>query len=427
MQEQHGLQKAIRLIVQFAIAIVGSVLVGAGIMILLYCMPVQPIKDNIWRSNSIYTNESAYPMWAGEGYKLSQLDNITDGYMLLEAIYPGNDNSVYNAMMNPYITYEGINPQQAVLMQSHGTDTVSYEATYSRYWHGYLLFVKPLMTILDLGDLRILNMILVLGLSFLLIVRTWHQLGKKAALAMFVMWIVLSPVSVVMSFQFSTTFYVMLAASFLVLQHHDWFAQGTRYPMLFLFIGIVTNFIDFLTYPMLGMAIPLALAILMRERRGEKGVLLFGASSSISWGIGYACMWVGKWVIGSLLTGYDIVGNAIFEARIQSTGQDEIFGTKVTAMNSILKNVRVITKWPFIILAAAILLCGLWYLVRRNYRLQLRVNMTDLALVVIAILPMAWYCVFQGHSISCYWFTYRNLCVTVLAGMLFLGRRIGYR
>lgn len=419
---------AVRLIIQFVISIVISVLVATGIMILLYSLPADRVKANIWRSNSIYTSESAYPMWAGEGYKLSQLDNITDGYMLLEAIYPGTEDPVRYAMLNPYISYDGINPQQAVLMQSHGTDTESYEATYARYWHGYLLFVKPLLMILDLGDLRVLNMILVMALFLILINKTAKELGRKAALAMFATWLVLSPVSVIMSFQFSTTFYVMVIASMLVLYHHDWFNKGTtRYPMLFLFIGIVTNFIDFLTYPMLGMAIPLTLAILMRERREEKGTFAFGVVNSISWGIGYGCMWIGKWVIGSWLTGADIIGNARYEAQMQSTGQDVIYGTRVTAINSILKNVRVIVKWPFMIMFAVALLLGIWYLLRRNRRLHLELNLTDLALLFVALFPAMWYSVFQAHSISCYWFTYRNLCITVFAGMLFLGRRIAAR
>lgn len=135
-------------------------------------------------------------------------------------------------------------------------------------------------------------------------------------------------------------------------------------------------------------------------------------------------MWIGKWVIGSWLTGYDIIGTAVNEARVQSTGQEVIYGTQVTALNSILKNVRVLVKWPFLLMAVAIVLWGLWLLLRRRYYLRLMQNMTDLILLGIALFPVAWFCVFQAHSISCYWFTYRNLCISILAGMIFLGRRI---
>lgn len=413
-----------RLILQFALALVVSVLAATGIMILLYSLPVEPIKANIYRSISVYDQEGSYPQWAG-GYKMTQLDNVTDGYMLMEAEYPGMDDPVNNAMMNPYIAYEGMNPDRSATEQSHDAPGETSVGTYARYWHGYLLFLKPLLFLFEVADIRIMNMILCLGLSFRLFTETQRRLGRKATLAMFITWLVINPVSVVMSFQFSTTFYVMMAASLLVLRHDEWLSQGTHYAMFFLFIGIITNYIDFLTYPMVGMAIPLILAILMREHRQEKGVFAFALLNGLAWGVGYAGMWIGKWVMATLITGQNIVLNAINEAFLQSTGMGEFFGTRVTPMNSILKNVRVIVKWPFIILGLVVILWVMWYLLRRERVLRMQLNMVDLLLLLIALLPMVWYSVFQGHSIMCYWFTYRNLSITFLAGMILLGRRIG--
>lgn len=422
--KQSTIRTGLRLSAQFMIAIVVSVLMATGVMILLYCLPVEPMKENVWRSSPIYSFEGGYPQWAGENYKMTQLDNITDGYMLLEAIYSGTEGAVSNAMLNRYMTYEDVNPEQAALMQAHGVDTESYVATYGRYWHGYLLFLKPLLLVFDVADMRILNMILCLGLSIYLIDRTRQKLGRRAALAMFVMWIVINPVSVIMSFQFSTTFYVMMVTSLIVLQHDRWLSQGTRYPMMFLFIGIVTNFVDFLTYPMVGMAVPLILAILFRERHQDKGIFGFTVLNGFAWGIGYACMWIGKWVIGTVLTGVNLIENAIHEASYQSTGQEEFAGTRITAINSIFKNIRVIVKWPLLILGIVIILYGVWLLARKYRRLNLKYTIVDLLLVLIALLPMVWYSVFQSHSVMCYWFTYRNLSITILAVLLFLGRRL---
>lgn len=422
---QSVIQQGMSLVMQFVITIVVSILVATGIMILVYCLPVEPMKENVWRSRSIYSFEGGYPQWAGENYKMTQLDNITDGYMLLEAIYSGAEGPVNNAMLNRYMTYADVNPEQAALMQAHGVDTEPYVATYGRYWHGYLLFLKPLLLLFDVADIRIINMILCLGLSFYLIAETRHVLGNRVAIAMFVMWIVINPVSIVMSFQFSTTFYVMIVASLLVLHRDAWLVQGSRYAMLFLFIGIVTNFIDFLTYPMVGMVVPLILAILLRERRKDKCILGFTVLNGFAWGIGYACMWIGKWSVATWITGQDIIANAISEAGFQSTGQEEFFGTRITAINSILMNIRVIVKWPILILVLIIGAWSVWRMVRDHRRLDLRCTIVDTLLVLIAMLPIMWYCIFQGHSIMCYWFTYRNLSITVLAGLLFCGRRIG--
>ncbi len=106
------------------VCLILSVLTAAGVMILLYCLPTAPIKANVWRSHYIYDYEGSYPQWAAE-YKMTQLDNVTDGYMLLEAMFSGEDDPVRNAMNNPYTVYEGVNPDKAAVLESHNTEGAS--------------------------------------------------------------------------------------------------------------------------------------------------------------------------------------------------------------------------------------------------------------------------------------------------------------
>ncbi len=415
-----------------------SILVASGVMILLYCLPTAPIKANVWRSHYIYDYEGSYPQWAAE-YKMTQLDNVTDGYMLLEAMYSGKNDPVRNAMTNPYTVYDDVNPDKAAVLESHDTEGASGTGEYGRYWHGYLLILKPLLSVFEVSDLRILNMILCLGLSFYFFRLTEKELGKKVMAAVMTSWLILNPVSIIMSFQFSTSFYVMLIASILILKTHDWLKQKGRYVFFFLFVGIVTNFIDFLTYPMVTLAIPLILSVLMEEKEQISGLpckyrafkkkssvelqfLLSCIFRSFAWLFGYAGMWLGKWGMGTILTGQNFFSNAFNEAKVQSTGQNEIYGVLVSPVGSILKNVRVVAKWPFILLflflllfLAAGILCGKLQIVKGR-------GGSMSALAMIGLYPFAWYSLLQVHSITCYWFTYRNLSVTVLAGMVLLMR-----
>ena len=245
-----------------------------------------------------------------------------------------------------------------------------------------------------------------------------------------------------MSFQFSTTFYVMTIASILVLKKHEWLCEKGRYGLFFLVIGIVTNFIDFLTYPLVGMAVPMIFAVLMKERypfreslshlsqgrEKERSVWRLAGEcllESASWGIGYAGMWFGKWAAGSILTGENFILNALSEAQVQSIGQEEIFGTVVSPAGSILKNLRVVIKWPFVLLLFLLLL----YICTGLFRGRLSLERGGLhgstpALILMAIYPFVWFSVLQAHSVSCYWFTYRNLCVTVLAVFLLATQRL---
>ncbi len=123
-------------------------------------------------------------------YKMTQLDNVTDGYMLLEAMFSGEDDPVRNAMNNPYTVYEGGNPDKAAVLESHNTEGASGRGEYGRYWHGYLLFLKPLLSFFEVSDLRIMNMILCLGLSFYFFRLTEITLGKKTMAAVLTSWLV---------------------------------------------------------------------------------------------------------------------------------------------------------------------------------------------------------------------------------------------
>lgn len=410
-------------------------------MILLYCIPTSSIKANVWRSHSVYDFEGSYPQWAPEN-KMTQLDNVTDGYMLLEAMYAGGNHPVQSAMLNPYTVYEGVNPDKAAVLESHDTPGAAGTGNYGRYWHGYLLFLKPLLLFFEVSDLRIMNMILCLGLSFYFFFLVERNLGRKNLISSMIAWLVINPVSVIMSFQFSTTFYVMLFSSIIVLKKYKWLREKRRYEIFFLLIGIVTNFIDFLTYPLVGMAIPLILALLLETRNGDGSQvgaaieadklgrkdmkkqadrkkclrnIQFCITNSMIWLIGYAGMWFGKWMAGSALTGQNFVSNALSEAEVQSTGQNIIAGIPVSPLNSILKNMRVIVKWPFILLMLVVFLYAIAGIHKGTIKIADNRNGIIPALLLVALYPMVWFSVMQVHSMTCYWFTYRNLSVTILA------------
>ena len=118
---------------------------------------------------------------------------------------------------------------------------------------------------------------------------------------------------------------------------------------------------------------------------------------------------------GSALTGQNFVSNALSEAEVQSTGQNIIAGIPVSPLNSILKNMRVIVKWPFILLMLVVFLYAIAGIHKGTIKIADNRNGIIPALLLVALYPMVWFSVMQVHSMTCYWFTYRNLSVTILA------------
>lgn len=90
------------------------------------------------------------------GYKGASLDNTTDAIMLGNAVYQ-SEFPVYQAAMKAgRAELDNEHTQLALkkyLNQDQGLTLTSYE----RYWHGYLVVLKPLLLVFNYGQIRILN------------------------------------------------------------------------------------------------------------------------------------------------------------------------------------------------------------------------------------------------------------------------------
>ena len=63
-------------------------------------------------------------------------------------------------MLNPRLQYRNSNHVQSLLRQLKGDTTDRHIVHYGRYWHGYLLFLKPLTMLLEISSIRLLNLLL---------------------------------------------------------------------------------------------------------------------------------------------------------------------------------------------------------------------------------------------------------------------------
>ena len=126
-------------------------------------------------------------------------------------------------------------------------------------------------------------------------------------------------------------------------------------------------------------------------------------------------MWSGKWVIGSLLTGQNILADAITTAQYR-TGTEVAAGEGAAAgFGEILgKNLSALLGPADLLLFAGLLVVFLWLLISKKYRFAPEQSSFP-ALVLVALVPFAWYFVLKNHSSVHYWMTYRNLSVTVTA------------
>lgn len=390
--------------------LLGSILIGTLLLFSVYALPTDPMKANARRSTEIYDYEGVYPqlMW---GYKMSQLDNCTDATMLLNAIYEGKQSVIERAMQVYRTEYKEEHQVKSLTNLANDVKAETYNVAYPRYWHGYLVILKPLLLFFDVADIRIMNMFLQMSLLFYIFYLMMKKGYSKYIVAFLTTVFLMNPVAIALSFQFSTVYYLMLLSIVYVLKREK---LSEKEIMLFFFLsGIATAYFDFLTYPLVALYIPL-LFLLLKEDSWKKALHRIIVCSAM-WGIGYAGMWCGKWVIGSILLQRNLFADALSRAahyESMNYGDDRINGLQV-----IMKNVLVLVKWP--ILFGGIGLCI-------YYAMQLRKNAAGrrklqfdclIAFGMTAVIPFVWYLLTGSHSYIHYWYTYRELSITIFAGM----------
>ena len=146
-------------------------------------------------------------------------------------------------------------------------------------------------------------------------------------------------------------------------------------------------------------------------------------STGVSWGSGYGGMFLGKWLVGWLLTGVNVPAEAMHQAVYRMSSQSGIdgSGTSFHAPAVWFKNFIIPLHEPFglCLLLAFLFLAWKIYRHRKEIILAERKVLCKL-LGIVACYPFFWYAVLTNHSYIHNWFTYRELAITVFAvGMLY--------
>ena len=401
----------IKLFKKIIFILFGSILLGGVLLTIVYILPVNTMEDHVTSSINIFVTESVYPQQI-QGYKTTQLDNETDAIMLLGAIYENKDlNPLQKAMAVPHATLEGVSSLcitlKNILWDRQEADGFSY---YDRYWHGYMLYLKPLLLVMDYGDIRMFNMIIQLNLLLLLSV---EMVKKKLHIyipALILTLAVLNPAAISMSLQFSAIYYIILISLIILLRYKDILIKDDKLYIFFLMIGIAVAYFDFLTYPVAAFGIPAILTMIIYDGNWKekiKTVILLG----ICWVIGYLGMWAGKWVISSIVLNKNVFVEAFSRITVHSS-ETYMEGVNIGAFGALWKNVKVLLKWPYFLMGFFYLVYYLRKIVR-NFKFTGLIQCTPF--VIICFIPCIWIMILSSHSAWCYWYTYRNLSASVFS------------
>lgn len=214
-------------------------------------IPQSTIERNIKLSTEILKKEGIRQK---VGAKSVMIDNWSDAVMLNTA-YSIDSNNILQSIIygrrsyDPNRKLEEIkenkdeNPIDDLEQTLSKTNTSYYK--YARYWHGYLVFLRPLLTIFNYVGLRVIFCIIVIILAAILVYYLNKNGGKGIALIFGLVFLMFSYQYVGLSIQYVAVTVIFMAFSIYIAKHKKAKAE------YFFIVGGLTSFFDLLTTPLL--------------------------------------------------------------------------------------------------------------------------------------------------------------------------------
>lgn len=387
-----------KLIGKNVLILFGGALLGILLLVLAFCVPVN--QTNQQASYRILEVEGWYPMYpilekSLATYFHSLYPGVLDGHTDSIMVYTATDTNAGNPFvraMNMYNEYTKYN--------------------YSYYWHGYVSVLRPLLALFDYGEIRVLNSMVQIALFCILAKEIWKKKGIRYAVLCFTSYMLLMPVAVSLSMQFSWVFYVAIIGTIILLKKHCYFEKESRYLTFFMIMGMVTCYMDLLTYPLFTWGLPVIWYVLFTEQ-GEnhfaklKQVVLSG----IWWIVGYGGIWILKWMWGTIITGEDIFEAAWNEVFLRSGTLEDGAYSLVQRLDAISLNWKHYEYKIYLI----ILLLWLGWILYASFRQGWKIQKDSSALFLIGLSSVVWYFVMANHTAGHHFFAYRNFNVSVTA------------
>ena len=386
---------------------------------LAFTIDSQEMRDHVWQGCLMLGEQQSTPQMIG-GFLSAQLDNFTGVLILKTAGYVGPESLTQKALAGFRVDMPAGEDQtewDAFCNYEFGElSPTGGGMSYSRYWHGYTLPLRLLLCVLDVANLQMLLYFAQLVLLiFVLYLMNRRGLGRLIP-GFFLAYFLLMPFSVSVCLQYVPVTMLMLTACACVLLWEERLERAFGMPACFALLGLLTNYFDLLTFPLVSLGYPLVLLLALRLRRGERGRSLFAAAvlCGVSWALGYGGMWALKWLLNGLVFGWQMLYGVLTQIGLRASDN----GGEISRIAVLFKNLGVILEKKsyllLLLLCAAVTLAPAGKAIARRQSLALDLRALNLLLPAAAV--CLWYVVLANHSFDHTYFTYRSVTVAVLSG-----------
>ncbi|RKD34839.1 hypothetical protein [Lacrimispora algidixylanolytica] len=389
-------------------------------------VPHHLVRDNIKKSYSSFVEYPIVGLSEGEWEKSTQLDGVSEYYLLANAMSTTGENPVKEALGNYIVQGHGSSGIEIInYLKDIGTHETNLENKIYKpaYWWGIQSLMRPLLVFYSYSAAISVLQLVVLFMMIILFYLISNRIGLvEGVLFVFSMWSI-NIFVVTMSFFFASTFLAGMGICIYIFFDKS---LDTNYGYIFLVAGMLTAYFDWLSATTIPLTLPLiVLFLLMNKKSGlslKRGMKL-GVVSSVMWVLGYSSTIIAKWILAGL-AGFDVWGGALLRvgAGVSGTKVDwlpsDTVGLALASIKGNYEQLRfiVIARYSgqmnmLIILMFLVLLLAVLFRKRGTFPVYLS---------IIALYPVVEYIMLKGHDAIHCWFTYRSAAATVWAASLMI-------
>lgn len=414
-------------------------LLGLLALWLVYLLPGNAIYANLKRSAATLVQEGDHPELIA-GLEDSVQDNFTDSLMLNIAGNKAGDGqiSALNRSLNQYYAARGaqVTPESSPVALLEGYVSSPEKdivlVAYGRYWGGFAIPIRLALTVMPYDSMRVANGICQVLLLFAAIWAVWRNIGLRQSIALAIAYLALQPLVMPLSLQYADCFYLAFGGVLYIATVYSARVDCGEPRYVFVLLGIMTAYFDFLTYPLFTLCLPLLIYRSGKSLAEHKGGIKESIGSvlrlSMLWGAGYLGMWAGKWLL-ALIAGYpDVLASALSLASYRTSLQTDMDANRLSVIGKVFGVYSKKMLAALLLPTLAIVATGI-VKARRLRPFPIR---KAIPYLLIMSFPFLWLVVVNNHSSIHYWFTYRNLAIVfsglyLMAGDLWLPHNLAKR
>lgn len=279
---------------------------------------------------------------------------------------------------------------------------------YARYWHGNSFLFRYFYSFLHFNEIKLYIFIITSILITIFIMISYKMAGSRKTLAIMTGLFFVNFYIMQFSMQMSPVLLITLIIGMMILTRGK---SDPKPPYMILFItGMIVNYFDLLTAPVLTLGIPLLLYIcLQHDKEFTLKSFLTKATQLVKMGLlwlaGYAGAWIAKILITYPFCSFNLIDDFIAQFTLRAGAQE------FSRFDAIDKNLNLI-QLPVINLILLVLI------ILAFVRFNRKGLLNSLLFILVALTPFLWIAATANHTYHHNWFTYRMLAVSISGIML---------